>query len=483
MASNCIKHSEFEKSHYCTDCGISLCIGCVMEHNSKHKVVAYADLATKIMMDFTAEYEKDSKTATKISELNFHIKQNISYYWDQLKLRVSSLIDDFKHDNLAFIEGVLGKPNLSITIGQKADVMKKDLLSLFKKKDYLEITKRKGTVDILSKWLAEDASKKAMLQTLCNNMVSPASSLKYLESTLLQLENNVYSSIESLTHSNYGSFIEGNNLSLLYYPSYVSVVHFSNLPQNVSIAQAQNGIYIIGGNAGGWELEHYTTTYLYYSLDDNAKNSLIQKATLKEARAWHSVFTVLDSYIYAVGGYNNISGTLNSCERYEVKRDKWTIIPPLLCKRWSASLTCFNERFLYVFYGMTQKILCKSIEKLDLLETDMGWVLIYEPEIGIERARRRHASFQVSSKEILVFGGDTGKQMEKISLLFNTHKESIKIGHKEFSCIPHQNYNRYITATYSNVLFKLECANQAAAYNMLSKSWITFELSLLKSTK
>ena len=480
MAGLCPKHLEFELCHICLECKNILCIQCVIEHSSKHKVVALVELATEVIQRFCREYEENTKIATEINMLRSHIKQKISDYWDGLKFRICSILDDFKLDSLKFVEGILGKKEKSISI---SPIAKDALMELFKKKQYYEIYKRKGTANIVSQWMGEQHKKKELLLTMYNNIPSNSVNLGFIENIFLKLEQNLYSAVDSICNANYGSFFEDNTLNLLYIPSYFKPIPLSQTVLNPAIAQAKNNIYLIGGNIGKWDLGYFNTTYVFSSAGGLSSTALLPRANLNVARAWHGAITVLDFHIYVVGGYNSQTGTLASCERYVIDRDKWVKIPSLLKRRWGLSVTSFNERMIYTFFGVNDKALSTAIEVFDTCGEEMGWTIVYDPDKLSPHLRRCHASFQNSNTEMLIFGGDSGQQLQSKCLLYSTKNCGITYTSNDFACRPHPSYYRCANRTHSNVVYKLACGSQAAAYNGIYKAWIVFELCALKVSK
>jgi N-acetylneuraminic acid mutarotase len=53
---------------------------------------------------------------------------------------------------------------------------------------------------------------------------------------------------------------------------------------------------------------------------------------------------VLGDVLYAMGGYGGYAGSSeqNTAERYDSKKDRWSLIAPMKVKRWDASATALN---------------------------------------------------------------------------------------------------------------------------------------------
>ncbi len=475
MATYCSKHPEFELSHICTDCNIFLCINCTLEHSNKHKVTALVELATEVIHQFCREHDENAKIATDINMLQSLIKKRISDYWDDLKRKICSNIDDFKADSLKFIEGVMGKKERQM----KANPQTKDsFVRLFKDKKYFDIYKNKGKMQIKSRWADTQKRKKELLATIYQSLPSNNFNLEFHNAYLLQLEQNLYSAVDSICNANYGIFIDDRAIHLLYAPSYVKTVPLADSVMNSEVVQAKNCVYLVGGNCGKWDSKHLNTTFAFYLAGgvSSSGSSLVPKASMMHARAWHGLVTLQDQYVYAIGGYNDSASTLNSCERYIIEKDKWIKVPSLKKRRWGLSATLFNNQTIYAFFGVDGKTLSMDIEALDCMNEDSGWILAYNPDKHSPYFRRCHASFQSSNTEILIFGGDTGQQLASKCLGYCVPKRTINYTANDCACRPHPTYFHSPDRMRSSTIYKLAFGNQAAVYDMVRKYWILLEL-------
>ena len=471
MATYCKKHGEFELSHICTDCKQYLCIYCTIEHSSKHKINALMELATEVIQQFCREYDENTKIATDINLLHTLIKQRISDYWEDLKFRLCSNIEDFKSDSLKFIEGVIGEKEKQLYMNPKA---KDGVLQMFKEKKFYEIYNDKSKLQYTSHRIAEQKRKKELLATLYNSLPSSNFNLEFHNAYLLQLEQNLYSAVDLISNSNYGSYIEENAINLVYVPSYIKTIPLNQTVQNPAIAQAKNSVYLVGGNLGKWNSDHLSTNYLFPLV--GGLSSLIPKASMNTCRAWHGIIAFNNQYLYVVGGYNNTDGTLNSCEKYSIEKDKWLKVSPLRKKRWGLSVTLYNNRFIYAFFGVDGRALSTYVESFDCLDEESEWNLLSISDKTSSYARRCHASFQSSNTEILIFGGDSGQQLVAKCLGYNVRKGEMKFAANDCACRPHPTYCCCPGRMKSSAVYKLAIGSQAAVYDMIRKFWIMFEL-------
>jgi hypothetical protein len=71
---------------------------------------------------------------------------------------------------------------------------------------------------------------------------------------------------------------------------------------------------------------------------------------MKHARADHAILYQKGS-IYVFGGMSSGNRSLDSCEVYNIKEDKWGVIPKMSTARQSFSACAFNEKYIFVFGG------------------------------------------------------------------------------------------------------------------------------------
>ena len=106
--------------------------------------------------------------------------------------------------------------------------------------------------------------------------------------------------------------------------------------------------------------------------------------------------------IYCLGGKNKKEKYLNVCEIYDVTNDTWTFGPPLLKPRFFISAAVFNFEVIYAFGGFNTTAL-RNIEVLRP-DKDKAWTNI-KVESPDWKPKDESAAIQISSKEILIFGG------------------------------------------------------------------------------
>lgn len=82
-------------------------------------------------------------------------------------------------------------------------------------------------------------------------------------------------------------------------------------------------------------------------------------------RKSHGIF-YLDGLIYVIGGSTK-EDSLDSCEKYEVKIDKWTKLENCLFKNSNPSIYSFNNTHLFKIGGLIQhQVICSQVESYDI---------------------------------------------------------------------------------------------------------------------
>ncbi|XP_013402638.1 actin-binding protein IPP-like [Lingula anatina] len=97
-----------------------------------------------------------------------------------------------------------------------------------------------------------------------------------------------------------------------------------------------------------------------------ATNEWTKLASMKEKRAYIGV-TVLDEYIYAVGGWNEHHGALKTVERYYPRKNEWTSLPTMSEPRAGASVAAVNG-LVFVIGGRTSSNEFTAPATLDTVE-------------------------------------------------------------------------------------------------------------------
>ena len=146
---------------------------------------------------------------------------------------------------------------------------------------------------------------------------------------------------------------------------------------------------------------------------------LTKKVSKKGDMKYSKSFTHLinqHEFIYSIGMIAEGEAG-KQCERYDIKRDKWTQIPSLNTSKYLVGGCLFNDIYIYIFGGRTQEGNTKEVEYLNtqLLHTS-GWEQVLIDDKSMWAPRRQSACVQIDQHSILVFGSNY--PLSKNSFLF-----------------------------------------------------------------
>jgi len=109
-------------------------------------------------------------------------------------------------------------------------------------------------------------------------------------------------------------------------------------------------------------------------------NKPVKKKNMLLKRYGHASQS-LNGYIYVIGGFshkdlpNEMPVTLASCERYSVLENTWNFVSTMTEARAFAASIVFENQYLYVFGGMHDFTVMRTIEKYDCMADK--WVTVY----------------------------------------------------------------------------------------------------------
>lgn len=188
-----------------------------------------------------------------------------------------------------------------------------------------------------------------------------------------------------------------------------------------SIAIESGGIFLIGGYLKKQNL-YLKKCYKY----DEIFAKLEAKSDMFYAHADHSLCSI-ESFIYVVGTYVN-NQVFGWCERYDVQKDKWKIIPPLNHPRSGVALCCFKNQFIFAFGGrVDQRRVVDIIEVYDIKKR--AWQEI--PSSICDKSKWIPAymslAYQITDKEIMIFGGKSALTFQIFNGVFVFDLEKMQI--------------------------------------------------------
>jgi hypothetical protein len=113
-----------------------------------------------------------------------------------------------------------------------------------------------------------------------------------------------------------------------------------------------------------------------------------------------------DQHVYVMCGKNADSQVVNSCERYDVTRDKWVLLEPAIKKRYAASASFVKETAkIYLFGGRTDYNAEMVVEVEEYSVALNSWTLLKIAGPDEWMPVEVCASVQIATDRILVFGG------------------------------------------------------------------------------
>ncbi len=141
----------------------------------------------------------------------------------------------------------------------------------------------------------------------------------------------------------------------------------------------------------------------------------------------HSLCYLDDKYLFVTGSYLKDDKMHETCERYDVKMDRWAKFPPLSVGRCHHSSCSVDGRYVFVICGLiivrheyqvvseedNGMVIIKeefhwqatnTIERFDAANKTAGWLPMNIPDTPLV-PRRSPGVLQVSGSEILIFGG------------------------------------------------------------------------------
>ncbi|KAG1709212.1 hypothetical protein DVH05_028643 [Phytophthora capsici] len=154
-----------------------------------------------------------------------------------------------------------------------------------------------------------------------------------------------------------------------------------------------NRIYVMGGTSSS--SHHHKTVEMY----DPEANVWTSMPSMKNARSYLGA-TVVDDFIYAVGGFNG-QAHLSSVERFNLRTRQWEDMPPLSTGRSGLAVVTLNG-LLYAIGGYDGRKHLKSVEVFDP-QTNQ-----WSSTVSMRYTRNGPAAVvQEHSNSILVFGGES----------------------------------------------------------------------------
>ncbi|CAH1781616.1 unnamed protein product [Owenia fusiformis] len=188
-------------------------------------------------------------------------------------------------------------------------------------------------------------------------------------------------------------------------PETGEVKHICKLPNSLFMPAAavtgDNKIFLSGGTVRKFNyrgsISNEGVVQSLYMFDDVSCVWLVKKPMIY-AR-FHHKLTVVDGYIFAIGGQNNQNEYLNSVEKYDLQSNIWTQVEPMPKIARCVAATSYRGD-LYVFGGESKTEVYDSVYRYNLL--DDQWTDLPPMSIG-----RSLAGCGIYKDKIYIIGGNS----------------------------------------------------------------------------
>jgi len=133
----------------------------------------------------------------------------------------------------------------------------------------------------------------------------------------------------------------------------------------------------------------------------NVQNGLIALGNALISKKWMGLCGIKNS-IYNVGGFVLGEGkSINNCEKYDIKYNKWTKLPNLIKERHCMAAFAFNNKWVYAFKGNRFYIPEDTIERIEYNGNEWKFV---NPTSCDCPSKFDMYGIQISKDSILLFG-------------------------------------------------------------------------------
>lgn len=113
-----------------------------------------------------------------------------------------------------------------------------------------------------------------------------------------------------------------------------------------------------------------------------------------------------DGFVYVLGGKDSDTQIVTSCERYDIKKNTWSIVAPMTFKRSGSCAAVVKETAkIYVFGGRTEGVsgMVPEIEEYSIATNIWKTIALASPALWAPL--ENSAAVQINSGQILIFGG------------------------------------------------------------------------------
>lgn len=156
--------------------------------------------------------------------------------------------------------------------------------------------------------------------------------------------------------------------------------------------------------------------YNLYEIQVNNNYNFIKRDSMKHPRHGHAAIWFGEKFIVVTGSRKEKNSSQVKCEMYNTVMDLWFEMPDLNVGRHYHSACSFGDKFIYVFCGIANQTR-KYINSIESYEHGKKkWTLI-DINQKLFPDRQGCGVVQRDGKDILIFGGFSGKFMKDSYLL------------------------------------------------------------------
>jgi hypothetical protein len=203
------------------------------------------------------------------------------------------------------------------------------------------------------------------------------------------------------------------------YKSIKLIIPFKIPPFSRSIIIPEGKIFLIGGEdpETGAKKEVYSFNFATIETD----HSLQAKCSMP-FKKYDFTLCYHKGFIYVICGKDSDSQVIDSCEKYDVNRNQWSLIAPINKRRYASSAVIAKEvDKIYLFGGRSDhhNMMMDDIEEYEINKNIWKIIKLKSPHewTPVEVC----STIQIGPGRILIFGGsDASIEDSKHSYVFNT---------------------------------------------------------------
>ena len=419
MEGKCDKHEENLQTLLCETCKITMCEECKKEHNEVHEITSLQDINQKFMMYLNKEEDKELyETICKLdNSLNLEVER-LQKWIDKVQEKVGETIENYKKEvtnevrdqsNVKIGQIREGMQNALKMSPEEREGIQEDIKNIVMDETFHLLGKHKNLYFKLQE-KDELYRETVNVKDICIDHVKRVAAISEdtLKEGLLNCLNRVFSVPLLYITFNKSDQLFTYNIATKERTSY----KFIGIPKSIHFDSVliKNFVYIIGGTTEEAKLP-LNITYEY-----EISGGLKPKATMVKGRFGHKAISVVDSFIYALGGViNSFLGTKysNHCEKYDRLFNRWVEIKPLIESKGYITACHFMERFIYVFGGFRDDLCLESSANIEIYDTMVeseGWKFVkFNDEGSRWLPVSQGGAIQLNKSSLIIFGGRVNK--------------------------------------------------------------------------